>query len=640
MHPIVSIIIPNKNRCDELVHTLASVRDQTFKDFECLIIDDNSQENVEHVIAEYLKDERFRLIRQSRNRSGAPAARNEGVRQARGTYVVFLDSDDLLAESCLENRVRIMDSHPQLDFGVFGCELFRVTPGDVGLLWNADTDENDLDRFLRHDVPWQTTGPIWRRSTLEKVGGWDEAARSAQDWEFHIRTLLSGVNYERFGPPDFYWRMAGPDRGSIGKSSVTDKAYHLARLDLYRRVRRHVVAAGKLDENRRKYFACMYFQACEQLGRNVGRRDARHAWRAAWEDKLVSRATWWRGLILLARMKWKHRFERAKLKLQDRFVLPRSTTFMKTLAASRITLKENELPISVVVPVYNAQRYLEEAMRSVLNQSYRDFELIAVDDGSKDSSLAILKRLAREDKRVRVISRPNTGIVGALNDGLAATKGKYIARMDADDVCLPDRFVKQLAYLESHPDCVLLGSMCTVIDPLCLPLYETERLLTHEELDRELMKGRGGVIRHPVAMIRREPFMRIGAYRQQYQWAEDLDLFLRLAEIGRIANLPDTLLHYRQHPQSVNRTRYEEQAKLITRVVREAAQRRGVWIDPGWQYDSRPPAAPSEQIREWGWRALKQKNASVARKHAFSLLRMSMWDKENWRLMACALRGY
>jgi GT2 family glycosyltransferase len=241
---------------------------------------------------------------------------------------------------------------------------------------------------------------------------------------------------------------------------------------------------------------------------------------------------------------------------------------------------------------------------------------------------------------VRVISRPNTGIVGALNDAVAAARGSIIARMDADDVCLPERFARQAAYLDAHPDCVLLGAMTTVIDPHGLVLHEQERLLDHDELDRELMKGRGGFLRHPVVMMRRDAFDKVGGYRRQYQWAEDLDLFLRLAEIGRIANLPDTLLLYRQHPQSVNRTRFEEQARLITQVVREAAGRRGIALPADWEYQCKPPAPPSEQIREWGWRALKLKQSDIARKHAWALLRMSMWNRENWRLMACALRGY
>src|ERR1051325_1151561 len=110
--------------------------------------------------------------------------------------------------------------------------------------------------------------------------------------------------------------------------------------------------------------------------------------------------------------------------------------------------------VSVLLPVYNAERYLESALQSVLGQTFSDFEVIAVDDGSKDNSKKILERFAANDPRIRVISRPNTGIVGALNDGLAVARGEFIARMDADDVALPGRFQAQLDYLRGHPDCI------------------------------------------------------------------------------------------------------------------------------------------------------------------------------------------
>src|SRR5258706_14041022 len=114
--------------------------------------------------------------------------------------------------------------------------------------------------------------------------------------------------------------------------------------------------------------------------------------------------------------------------------------------------------VSVVMPVYNGERYLASAIDSILAQTFTDFELIAVDDGSTDSSLPMLKRYAERDPRVRVISRPNTGIVGALSDAIAAARAPLIARMDADDLSLPLRFERQVAYLSGHPQCVLVGT--------------------------------------------------------------------------------------------------------------------------------------------------------------------------------------
>src|SRR5579871_2870885 len=105
----------------------------------------------------------------------------------------------------------------------------------------------------------------------------------------------------------------------------------------------------------------------------------------------------------------------------------------------------NPPAVSVLLPVYNGERFLAAAVRSVLEQTFSDFELIAIDDGSTDGSRAILEDFARRDARVRVISRPNSGIVGALNDALAQARGEFAARMDADDLCLSGRFAAQVA---------------------------------------------------------------------------------------------------------------------------------------------------------------------------------------------------
>jgi len=210
--------------------------------------------------------------------------------------------------------------------------------------------------------------------------------------------------------------------------------------------------------------------------------------------------------------------------------------------------------ISVVIPVYNAARYLESALASVRAQTFADFEIIAVDDGSTDASKALLDRIATADTRLRVISRPNTGIVGALNDGLAAARGEFIARMDADDICMPERFEKQIAYLRAHPDCVCVGSTFLYIDAAGYSIKECARPTDHATIERELLSGNGGIIIHPAALFRRAAIEQAGRYRERAQWVEDFDLYLRLARLGTLANLPDVLFHYRFHEQSVNFT--------------------------------------------------------------------------------------
>jgi len=296
--------------------------------------------------------------------------------------------------------------------------------------------------------------------------------------------------------------------------------------------------------------------------------------------------------------------------------------------------------ISVCMPVYNAEPYIAEATNSILAQTYEDFEFIIVNDGSKDRSLEILAKIARKDSRIRLISRPNTGYAKALNEAMDAATGKYFARMDADDISLPTRFEKQVAYLESHPECVVVGSRILTIDPFGSPLYEPDHKLTHEEIEAQLLNGVGWSIVHPVAMARRDLVEKLGRYRTELEPSEDLDLFLRLAEHGRIANLPDVLLHYRQHATSVNHTRYAEQNRNKLRIITEAYARRGQELPLGWKPPVRDILPVEKEINMWGWMALKKGNLHAARKHAVALLKMCPFSPASWRLAYCAFRGH
>ncbi len=229
--------------------------------------------------------------------------------------------------------------------------------------------------------------------------------------------------------------------------------------------------------------------------------------------------------------------------------------------------------ISTVMPVRNADRYLGAAVGSILAQTFDDFELLAVDDGSTDNSLRLLQAFAAEDERIHVISLAPTGIVGTLNVALAMARGKFIARMDADDIAFPERFMRQIAYLAEHPGCVAVGSATLHVDPDGDPIHVERWPETHDAIDAQLMRGRGGLA-HPAAMIRANALRHVGGYRIQYQWVEDMDLWMRLAEIGQLANLSEVLLAYRLHNQSICSTRGEEQYRLVGTLLNETYARR------------------------------------------------------------------
>jgi len=275
----------------------------------------------------------------------------------------------------------------------------------------------------------------------------------------------------------------------------------------------------------------------------------------------------------------------------------------------------NSPVISVLMSVFNTEKYLAQAVRSILTQSHREFEFIIVNDGSTDRSMEILQHLANCDRRIRLISRGNTGVALALNDGLASARGEFIARMDSDDISLPRRLELQLAYMREHPECVALSCQEITIDPEGWPVRLQRCPLSHEEIDSFHLKGFGGALSGPSAFMRRTAVMAVGGYRGEFTVAEDYDLWLRLAEVGRLANLSEMLFYYREHANGLTQSRKHQSRMLTWKAQKEAHERRKL------RFDKPPPspmddAAPDLGLR-WASMALAAGYNGTARKHAW-----------------------
>lgn len=246
--------------------------------------------------------------------------------------------------------------------------------------------------------------------------------------------------------------------------------------------------------------------------------------------------------------------------------------------------------VSVVLPVFNAAATLANALSSILGQEGGvELEVIAVDDGSKDDSSRLLAEASERDPRVRTIVLPHRGLVPTLQAGLAEARGQLIARMDADDVALPDRIVKQMEFLRMHPKVVAVGGAARFLIN-GQPSSRTVQLPLGGEEIMSLLERESPLI-HPTVLIRREALERVGGYRSAFRHAEDYDLWLRLAENGELANIPDVVLHYRLDEGQVTIKHLEASmlAKLGARTC--ARYRRSDRADP----------APTDGVidREW-----------------------------------------
>lgn len=293
--------------------------------------------------------------------------------------------------------------------------------------------------------------------------------------------------------------------------------------------------------------------------------------------------------------------------------------------------------ISVLMPVFNADRYVAEAVESILAQTLGDFEFIVIDDGSTDRSPDILSQFAGRDRRIRLLSQANRGHSVAMNMGLGLCRGEFIARMDADDISLPKRFERQMSFLRQHDECVLVGCGLLRIDADGDALCEEILPESHEQIEARLLAGQGAIC-HPATMIRRSAMVAVGGYREAFHGAEDHDLWLRLGEVGRLANLSEVLFLSRIHQHNYAYVHESRSRRASASAIVEACQRRG--LPPRESIDTDPPPRREcDRMRAWTRGAIYAGNLRVARKHAWSIWRATWREADSWLLLGHALLG-
>jgi glycosyltransferase involved in cell wall biosynthesis len=230
--------------------------------------------------------------------------------------------------------------------------------------------------------------------------------------------------------------------------------------------------------------------------------------------------------------------------------------------------------ITVLMPVYNCELYVREAIESILNQTFTDFELLIIDDGSTDDTVATIRTC--NDSRIQLIEKPfNTGLTNSLNQGLKMAKGKYIARMDGDDSSKPERFANQVAYLDANPECVLCATAFKIIGSESNFEFPEQ----HEAIKLDFLEG--NPICHSSVMMRKETLDAHSIiYDKTKEPAEDYEMWIRLSFIGELYMLPEILVEYRVYDKQVSFQRADEQMKLIVEMSFQLLSHLNLEINP------------------------------------------------------------
>ena len=224
-------------------------------------------------------------------------------------------------------------------------------------------------------------------------------------------------------------------------------------------------------------------------------------------------------------------------------------------------MAETEL-VSVILPVYNGEKYVCRAVQSILDQTYKNFEILIINDGSTDNSSALLSQ--HKDPRVRLLdNETNIGLIGTLNRGLSLASGEYIARMDQDDLSRSDRFERQIDFMRSHPDIGICGSWVTAVRSSGEALWPYP--LSSEEIKCALVFR--SAFAHPSVMLRRQLVVQHQLqYADGYPHAEDYELWVRCARLTEFANIPEPLIEYQLHGENTSDVYGAQQKKTIEKI--------------------------------------------------------------------------
>ena len=215
--------------------------------------------------------------------------------------------------------------------------------------------------------------------------------------------------------------------------------------------------------------------------------------------------------------------------------------------------------VSVLIASYNGERFIGEAVGSILGQTWTDLELVVIDDGSTDGTRPILREIASRDSRLRIVEKDNEGLIATLNRGIAEARGEYIARLDHDDVAVPSRIEKQARFLDENPDFIGVGC-------LMQSMTEDGAFVGKPRIRYERLRHAPGEfpprqqwLYGPTPMIRAEVLRKAGGYRSKFVASEDRDLSWRLGDLGRLERLPEVLVNYRYHGTNMSRLKRRTQ---------------------------------------------------------------------------------
>ncbi|MGE5658360.1 MAG: glycosyltransferase [Actinomycetota bacterium] len=541
----VSVIIPSYNGERDIVQAIESVLNQTYTNYEIIVVNDGSTDNTRAVLSPYFN--RIRYIEQENQ--GVAAARNRGIREAKGELIAFLDQDDYFLPEKLAAQVAVFEAKPWL--GIVNSGWRTVTQageilGDIAL-WQ-DIPKLDVETWFL----WKPIFPgalMFRKEWLERAGGFDTTFHHAPDLDLVLRLALMGCQADWANLVTVCYRQH--DRNV--SLDMPEQARELeAVLD-------RVFAKPDLPADVRHLESqCRYYSMLWLAGRLYDT-----GYPAQMAQYLQKSLTYTPHSLQKTILEWLELFQKIfqdygrQLDIAALRNLPEWQQLIKKISA-------NVNPrVSVIIPTYNNAHYIKQAIKSVVEQTYQDYEIIVIDDGSTDETRQILEPYFDV---IRYTYQQNQGLSAARNSGLSMARGELIALLDGDDFFLPHKLTEQVACFDTNPSVGIVHSGWYLVDESGERLTEVELWKGLPKLDleawllwRPLLPG--------AMMFRREWLQRVGGFNPQIKFAEDVEIALRLALMGCEAVwLKNITVCYRQHGNTITAKNTPKNAKIFEKI--------------------------------------------------------------------------
>lgn len=528
--PQISVVIPTYNSARYVTQAINSVLVQTYLDYEIVVVDDGSTDNTRQVLEPYF--DYIRYIYQEN--AGVSAARNRGIREAKGKWVAFLDADDYYLPEKLAQQIAQATGHPNLAIINSGWRLVdeQGEPLSDCEPWKH-LPELDLETWVL-EKPVLPSAMMFSRQWLEKAGGFDSRFDPVEDIDLVLRLVIMGG--EGVWTPNvtvcYRQHSSNASRNAIRQAkqyeAVLDRFFNrtdlpaaIRKLEPRSRYKSLVWSAWRLS------MSDCYVEMVEYLQKSLN---------LTTDHPLAAVATWASSLLGMSVDSGKK---------VDGYWLANLPEWQQLIQKIPKPVKPR---VSVVIPTYNCDRYLERALTSVFSQTCRDWELIVVDDGSTDRTQ---EKLAPFRDLITYVYQENQGAAVARNRGCELATGEFLAFLDADDYFLEEKLAKQIACFDTDPSLDMVQAGWVIVDQDEQGIYGVEPWIYAPQLDLKsfvLYK----FVRPSAMMLRREWWSRLGGFDPRFPPAEDLDFALRLALKGcKAIWLKELLTCYRQHDHNL-----------------------------------------------------------------------------------------